>query len=89
MPTRAQSRLPKYRHYKPRNLGVARINGHDHHLGADNSTASWGKYNRLIVSWTTNVDVPPRALEVEPCGLTVAELILIRAAHLGGQYQSC
>ena len=27
------SRSPKYRHYKPKNLGVVRINGHDEYLG--------------------------------------------------------
>ena len=27
-------RIPKYRHYKPKNLGVVRIDGRDHYLGA-------------------------------------------------------
>ena len=25
---------PKYRHYRPKNLAVVRINGKDHYLGA-------------------------------------------------------
>jgi integrase len=39
---------PKYRHYKPKNLGVVRIDGKDHYLGKYNSPESWEKYHRLL-----------------------------------------
>jgi hypothetical protein len=39
---------PKYRHYKPKNLGVVRIDGKDHYLGKFNSPESYEKYHRLL-----------------------------------------
>ncbi len=42
------SRDPKYRHYKPKNLAVVRIDGLDHYLGKFNSSESWEKYHRLL-----------------------------------------
>ena len=47
-------RTPSYRHYKPKNLGVVRINGHDEYLGPYNSDESWEKYHRLIAEWLGN-----------------------------------
>ena len=47
----SEPRIPKYRHYKPKNLGVVRINGHDEYLGRYNSAESWEKYHRLIAEW--------------------------------------
>jgi integrase len=47
-------RTPKYRHYKPKNLGVVRINGHDEYLGRYNSPESWERYHRLIAEWLAN-----------------------------------
>ncbi len=41
-------RPPKYRHYKPKNLGVVRINGRDHYLGRYDSPES---YDRLVAEW--------------------------------------
>ena len=37
---RPPSRIPKYRHYKPKNLGVVRIDGRDIYLGKYNSPES-------------------------------------------------
>jgi len=42
---------PKYRHYKPKNLGVVRIDGKDHYLGRYDSSESWEKYHRLVAEW--------------------------------------
>ena len=39
---------PKYRHCKPKNLGVVRIDGKDHYLGKFGSPASYEKYHRLL-----------------------------------------
>lgn len=49
----SQSRRPnpKYRHHKPKNLGVVvRIDGKDHYLGRYDSPESWEKYHRLVSS---------------------------------------
>ncbi len=41
-------RPPKYRHFKPKNLAVVRLNGHDVYLGRYSSPESWEKYHRLL-----------------------------------------
>ncbi len=43
--------VPKYRHYKPKNLGVVRIDGRDHYLGRFGSPESREKYCKLIAEW--------------------------------------
>jgi integrase len=71
--------LPKYRHYKPKNLAVVRIDGRDHYLGAYNSPGSWEKYHRLLAENAIKGRVTPMAKhEVKSCSveLTVSELIL-------------
>ena len=40
--------VPAYRHYKPKDLGVVRIDGRDHYLGKYGSADSWEKYHRLL-----------------------------------------
>ena len=47
------AKLPKYRHYKPKNLAVVRINGHDVYLGRFDSPESHEKYRRTIAEWLT------------------------------------
>src|SRR5579864_9441001 len=39
---------PKYRHYKPKNLGVVRIDGRDHYLGKFGTPESYEKYHRIL-----------------------------------------
>jgi site-specific recombinase XerD len=39
---------PKYRHYKPKNLAVVRIDGRDHYLGKYGSEESRERYHRLL-----------------------------------------
>ncbi len=53
MPRRTP-RTPKYRHYKPKNLAVVRIDGRDHYLGEFGSEASRERYDRLIAEWLSN-----------------------------------
>ena len=48
MPTSRSRRIPKYRHYKPKNLAVVRINGKDHYLGRHNTPKSKEEYARLV-----------------------------------------
>lgn len=52
MPARSP-RIPKYRHYRPKNLAVVRINGRDHYLGRFGSEESQERYRRLIAEWLT------------------------------------
>jgi hypothetical protein len=40
--------VPKHRHYKPKNLGVVRIDGHDFYTGKWGSPESKEKYHRLL-----------------------------------------
>lgn len=47
MPSKAPH-LPKYRHYKPKDLAVVRIQGRDHYLGRYGSDESKESYRRLI-----------------------------------------
>ncbi len=47
-------RVPRYRHYKPKNLGVVRIDGKDQYLGRYDSPESREKYHRLIAEWLSN-----------------------------------
>src|SRR4051794_9681756 len=72
-------RLPKYRHYKPKNLAVVRINGRDVYLGRYDSPESREKYRRVVAEWLTGGGViPPPSLAVDPDAdaLTVGQLIL-------------
>ncbi len=46
-----RSRPPKYRHYKPKDLAVLRINGHDRYLGKYGSPESHDRYDRLVAEW--------------------------------------
>ncbi len=78
MPNRPR-RTPSYRHYKPKNLGVVRINGHDEYLGPYNSDESWEKYHRLIAEWLGNPQkepVPAENTDQSNSPITVKELIL-------------
>ena len=45
---------PKYRHYKPKNLAVVRIDGKDHYLGPYGSPESRERYGRLVAEWQTS-----------------------------------
>src|SRR3954452_20709072 len=50
MPARS-TRIPSYRHYRPKDLAVVRIDGHDHYLGKYDSPESRERYHRLIAEW--------------------------------------
>ena len=61
-------RIPSYRHYKPKNLAVVRIDGKDEYLGKHNSPESWEKYHRRIAEWLNqgcqSACTPPAAPQV-------------------------
>ena len=72
-------RVPKYRHYKPKNLAVVRINGGDIYLGRYASPDSRERYHRLIAEWLGSGYQSPRNLiqaECESEHPKVNELIL-------------
>ena len=49
--TNRSRKIPKYRHYKPKNLAVVRIDGKDHYLGPHGSEESFERYHRLVAEW--------------------------------------
>lgn len=57
-----RSSPPKYRHYRPKNLAVVRIDGRDHYLGRFDSPESRERYDRLIAEWLI------RRYEPKPAG---------------------
>ena len=70
-------RTPKYRHYKPKNLGMVVIDGHAHYLGKYDSPESRERYHRLIAEFHAGRHAPATAHPPRTAsGLTVNELIL-------------
>lgn len=47
----SRTRTPKYRHYKPKDLGVVRIDGRYVYLGRFNCPESLQKYHRVVADW--------------------------------------
>ena len=47
----ATSHEPKYRHFKPKNLGVVRIDGRDYYLGKYDTDERFENYHRLLPEW--------------------------------------
>ena len=78
-------KVPSYRHFKPKDLGVVRIDGRDHYLGKYDSPESWEKYHRLIAQWLAGElkglsslapSSPGDACPPSPSDLTVGEMVL-------------
>src|SRR5262245_59056642 len=70
--------IPKYRHYKPKDLAVVRIDDKDHYLGKYGSEQSRQKYRRLIAALLA-APTPPRpgpSLPEPPRGITLNQLLL-------------
>jgi hypothetical protein len=85
----ADRHIPKYRQYKPKNLAVVRIHGHDHYLGSYDSPESHEKYHRLLAEWHAKGSVAPtvkQEAETGGEGLTIAELILAFYKFAEGYY---
>ena len=78
MPARTP-RLPKYRHYKPKDLAVVRIDGRDIYLGKYNSPESQESYRRIMAEWLAARPLPTtagRPGEAEAASPSVSEVIL-------------
>ncbi len=70
-------RIPKYRRYKPKDLGLVVIDGKQYYLGRYGTAESLAEYNRLIQEWLargTLLVAEPGAGEV---ALTVNDLLLV------------
>jgi integrase len=71
---------PKYRHYKPKNLAVVRLDGKDVYLGRYDSAESWEKYHRLIAERLAAANSEQRLLASTstasaPTPMTVVEIL--------------
>ena len=88
MPPRTAS-LPKYRHYKPKNLAVVRIDGRDHYLGKYGSPASWERYHRLMAERAVSANPTVTLDPVGPSASnpTIAEIILAFWKHALQHYR--
>jgi integrase len=85
----ADRHVPKYRHYKPKDLAVVRIDGRDHYLGKYDSPESWEKYHRLLAEHaaTGSMSLAARQGGKEPSDeLTLNELILLYWRHVQAYY---
>jgi integrase len=67
-------RIPKYRHYRPKDLALVVINGKQIYLGKYGSPESWDEYHRLVKEYQTQ---PASSLVSDPAspGCTIDELI--------------
>jgi hypothetical protein len=86
--SKSRRRAPKYRHYKPKDLAVVRIDGHDRYLGkygSPESPESHERYERLIAEWRLarqSSQRAPRSAAVS----TVNELLLAFMHHAEQRY---
>lgn len=89
------SNPPKYRHFKPKNLAVVRIDGRDIYLGKHGSPESWERYARVIAEWRAGHIAPPSARppgrtgidQAESPGPSINELILAYLRHAEVYYR--
>jgi integrase len=86
----AENPLPKYRHYKPKDLAVVRIDGCDYYLGKYDSPESWEKYHRLLAEHAVKGTAAPTVKQDGKPGaddLTVDELLLAYWRHAEAYYR--
>jgi len=88
--TRQTNSIPKYRHYKPKNLAVVRIDGKDHYLGKFGTPESRERYHRLLAERAISQS-PPASSEQRPgdrtSDRTVDEVILAFWKHAQTHYR--
>jgi integrase len=87
MPDPTPTRLPKYRHYKPKDLAVVRIDGRDHYLGRFGSEESQEKYRRLVAGWLAGTPTAVPEADNDAEGISVAELMLAFMKWADGYYR--
>jgi hypothetical protein len=81
-------RIPSYRRYKPKNLGLVVIDGKQHYLGTYGTPESLAEYNRLVQEWLTrgSVQVHPEQTDPAPTAALVNEVIVSFLEHAEGHY---
>ena len=67
-------RIPTYRRYKPKNLGLVVIDGKQHYLGPYGSPQSFAEYDRLIQEHLSKKSVAPVGERDNP-NLTIDEMV--------------
>jgi integrase len=72
----SQPRIPRYRCYKPKNLGLVVIDGRQLYLGRYGSTESLADYHRLIQEWLAKEPGPVGVVRSTGASLIVNDLIL-------------
>lgn len=87
----SQTRTPKYRHYKPKDLAMVVIGGHAHYLGKYDSPESRERYHRLVAELHAGRSDairkgPAPATPTSPSALTVNEVILAYARFADAYY---
>lgn len=75
MSTTRSRRIPKYCHYKPKDLAVVRINGKDYYLGKHNSPESQEKYAQLIAEHFRAGGIAAPLTHLNGGDLTINELV--------------
>lgn len=88
-------RIPSYRCYKPKNLGLVVLDGKQHYLGKYGTPESVAEYNRLVQEWLTRgpaMETPEvsggaaSGSEPDPGSPLVNELIVAFLRHAEGHY---
>lgn len=88
-------RIPTYRRYKPKNLGLVVLDGKQHYLGKYGTPESIAEYNRLVQEWLTRASPPPSATPVDKADAAsidqassplVNEVIVAFLEHAEGHY---
>ncbi len=81
-------RIPSYRCYKPKNLGLVVIDGKQHYLGTYGTPESLSEYNRIVQEYLTRGTAPSRAepADPSPAATLVNELIVAFLNHAEGHY---
>jgi integrase len=79
---------PKYRHYRPKNLAVVRIDGRDHYLGRYDSPESREAYHRLLAEHAagSRPAAPAPTPRRTPASLTINQLVNAYRQHAEGYY---
>lgn len=83
---RPHPHVPKYRHYKPKHLGLVVIGGKQYYLGRYGSPESLAEYNRLIQQHLTGSPAPAVS-QTPPTDPTVNDLILAFSRHAESHYR--
>ena len=81
-----RTHVPKYRCYKPKNLGLVVINGRQHYLGKYGSPESLAEYNRLVQELLAVGPSLPNGVETKTSP-TVNDVILAFWAHAERHYR--